>query len=187
MPVFCSIDGCNRKHNSHGYCSMHFGRLLRNGDPNLYVRRRTGEMVNNKTEYYTYNHMHRRCECENDPDFKSYGCRGIVVCKRWCGPDGFHMFLKDMVKKPSKKHSLDRINVDGGYCPENCRWAEPWIQSSNTRTRSLETRGVYFDKTRKRFIANININRIRKTKSFKTFDDAMKQRLEWEKELGLSI
>ena len=94
------------------------------------------------------------------------------------------MFLEDMGKKPSKRHSLDRINVDGDYCPENCRWAEPWVQSSNTRTRSLETRGVYFDKTKGKFVANINISGIRKTK---TFDGAMKQRLEWEKELGLSI
>ena len=166
---------------------MHLGRLLRNGDPNLYVRRRTGEMTNNKTEYYTYKHMHRRCECDNDPDFRNYGGRGIIVCDRWCGPNGFHMFLEDMGKKPSKIHSLDRINVDGNYCPENCRWAEPWIQSSNTRTRSLETRGVYLDKTRKKFVANININGIRKTKRFNTFDDAMKQRIEWEKELDLSI
>lgn len=144
-------------------------------------------MTNNKTEYYTYNHMHRRCECENDPDFKSYGGRGIVVCNRWCGADGFHMFLKDMGKKPSKRHSLDRINVDGDYCPENCRWAEPWVQSSNTRKRSLETRGVHFDKKKKVYVADITLCGERRTKSFKTFNEAFAKRLEWEKELGFTL
>lgn len=187
MPVFCSVEGCTRKHNSHGYCSMHGRRMKLYGDVNFYVRKRNGEMSNNKHEYWTYKHMHTRCENKKCKDYSEYGGRGIKVCTRWSGTDGFHNFLFDMGTKPSKSSSLDRIDVNGDYCPENCRWAEPWVQSSNTRTRSLETRGVYFDKTGKKFVANINISGIRKTKRFNTFDDAMDQRLKWEKELGLSI
>lgn len=185
MLKICSVEGCTRKHNSHGYCSMHGNRLKRYGDINGGIRRRSGDMSSHVKEYYAYQHLKSRCQTKTCKDYKDYGGRGIKVCDRWLGADGFHHFLEDMGPKPSPKHSVDRIDVDGDYCPENCRWATPWTQANNQRARKMSERGVYKDKTSGRYVANIKVGNVRKTKVFRSFDDAMAQRLQWEKDLGI--
>ena len=63
--------------------------------------------------------------------YKNYGGRGIRVCKKW---RSFDAFLKDMGRRPSRSHSLDRENNDGHYTPKNCRWATRKQQNQNRRT-----------------------------------------------------
>lgn len=89
---------------------------------------RNGEV---RPEWQAWNHMCQRCTNPRDKHYKDYGGRGITVCERWAS---FDEFIKDMGDRPSPKHSLDRINGDKGYAPENCRWATAITQASNRRS-----------------------------------------------------
>lgn len=94
-------------------------------------------------EYRTWMSIHRRCKNQNTRDWPLYGGRGICVCERWSGGDGFANFLADMGERPSDGHSIDRVDADGPYAPENCRWASAAEQAKNKRTsRRVEIGGA---------------------------------------------
>lgn len=82
----------------------------------------------NTALYKTWQTMKKRC---GNVGYKYYHDRGITVCERWA--NSFEAFLADMGPKPSKKHSIDRIDVDGNYEPNNCRWATAKEQQANRR------------------------------------------------------
>jgi hypothetical protein len=81
-------------------------------------------------EYKSWKSVVQRCENPSDPRFASYGGRGVRMCARW--RKSFDMFLKDMGQRPDGC-SLDRLDVDRGYGPNNCRWATRIEQANNTR------------------------------------------------------
>jgi len=75
--------------------------------------------------------MRQRCADTNCGDYADYGGRGITVCDRW--RESFAAFLADMGPRPSKRHSIDRVDGTKGYEPGNCRWALPTTQARNRR------------------------------------------------------
>ncbi|TQI66244.1 hypothetical protein LY85_0905 [Clostridium sp. KNHs216] len=91
-------------------------------------------------EYRTYYNMIKRCEYKNDVSYAEYGGRGIRVCPRW--RSSFLNFLADMGKRPTDRHSIDRIDVNGNYEPSNCRWAVVETQEHNKRVRKDSPVGV---------------------------------------------
>lgn len=89
-------------------------------------------------EYTAWCQMKARCGNDALPGFEHWGGRGITICERWLIGEGgiaaFTCFLADMGRRPSNKHSIDRINVNGNYEPGNCRWTTVAVQAVNKTT-----------------------------------------------------
>lgn len=86
-----------------------------------------------------YDGMKNRCLNPRQPSYPAYGGRGIRICDRWLGPNGFENFWVDMGDRPGKEFSLDRIDTNGNYEPSNCRWATRETQTANRRPFTLIT------------------------------------------------
>jgi len=106
------------------------GCLLK--EVNSKIHRTHGE--SKSREFKTWVLMRQRCSNPNSFGFSDYGGRNIKVCKRWLK---FDNFLADMGRRPSPKHSIDRVDVNGDYEPSNCRWATKKEQGNNTRVNVL--------------------------------------------------
>jgi len=90
-------------------------------------------------EYKCWQGIRQRCENPSDKSYPYYGGRGIAVCDRW---QTFELFLEDVGLRPSAKHSIERLDVDSDYCPENCIWADIETQNRNkTNSTWIEHKG----------------------------------------------
>lgn len=88
-------------------------------------------------EYSVWAKMRRRCYDPKERGYADYGGRGIVVCRRW--RMDVAAFVADMGPRPTKQHTIDRIDTNGNYEPGNCRWATRAEQNRNKRSTRLVT------------------------------------------------
>ena len=95
---------------------------------------KTHGMTRTRT-YRIYHAMMQRCYDKTQRAYPQYGGSGIEMCERWRG--SFENFLEDMGECPSPRHSIDRIDNDKGYSPDNCRWATTSQQARNKRNTVL--------------------------------------------------
>lgn len=106
--------------------------------------------------------MKDRCVNTKSDKFKWYGKRGIRVCEEW--KNSFQNFYEWAIKNGYQEHlTIDRIDVNGNYCPENCRWADVYKQANNKRTnRILQMKWEKHTLKEWSIIKNINYSTIRK-------------------------
>ena len=108
--------------------------------------------------YPVWHAMKQRCTNPNHNRYKNYGGRGITVCEEWLDVKNF---IEDMYPSYMEGLSLDRIDNDKGYSPDNCRWTTGEIQNTNQRVKSTNTSGfagVSFGPLKNRWVANIGVN-----------------------------
>jgi hypothetical protein len=94
-------------------------------------------------EYHVWCGMRQRCLSKTNKKYKSYGGRGIKICDRWLK---FENFVYDMGRRPGKRYILDRTDVDGDYCPDNCKWVSS-AESANNRRCSKKYSDKYISGT----------------------------------------
>ena len=127
-----------------------------------------------------YNAIHNRCYNEKVENYKNYGGRGIKMSDEFLGHTGFNNFCDCMGERPSKNHSVDRIDNGKNYERGNLKWSTIHQQHANKRNNN-ENVGVFFNKKRDKWVASLVVNKkMVFRKGFSNYADAVKARKEQE-------
>lgn len=198
----CSVEGCMDivgKHGGHNMCAKHLRKEWgkRVGYKHIYTKVTSGKRGATKyPEYSSFISMRDRCRNPKNSAYRNYGAKGVKVCDRWCNEstDSFWNFIEDMGRRP-KGYSLDRIDPNGDYCPENCRWVDRHTQNTNYRNIQSDTGEHNIYKARNHGVIKENVWTVtlkhdgaRVYKRFNDFNEAIRWRDQkikeiWGKEL----
>lgn len=108
--------------------------------------------------YKAWAKIKERCYNPNDASYKDYGAVGVTMWEGW--KDNFVKFYEDLGESPTKNHSVDRIDANKGYYPDNCRWANQFVQARNRRKKRVTSsnyKGVSFDEQHGKYRAAFRI------------------------------
>jgi hypothetical protein len=129
--------------------------------------------------YYTWRNMIARCNSPQNKNYKLYGARGITVCNEWSDIATFVAWA-EATHPNIEGYTLDRIDNDKGYSPENCRWADATTQCVNQRIKKNNTSGyvgVAWNPNNKNWRAFIDLHKVRvNIGSFKQKEEAVQSR-----------
>ena len=151
----CSYIDCTNKIVARKYCTLHYQRWKKHGDPS--ITQAYKHKMSYSREYSAWRDMKYRCYNPNVKSYKYYGARGITVCDRWL--ESFNNFIDDVGAKPSNKHSLDRIDNNGNYEPNNVKWSTQSEQRQNSRSFGKSGyKGVCFNKRSKSWQVTLWVN-----------------------------
>lgn len=194
----------NGRHRTYLKCECDCGEIVTTRKDNVingntkscgcYAREKSA--LTNKTHgmsetrfYKTWRNMKSRCQGKYATGYENYGGRGITVCDRWNKFENFYddmyeSYLKHVEKYGEDNTSIDRINNNGNYEPNNCRWTNQTKQTINRRERSDNTSGhtgVSWNKLRNKWMAFINLGGKQKHIGYFTDKkDAIKARQAYE-------
>ena len=127
----CNVPDCQNEVRSRGVCSSHYAKWNRYRKIDPYVDESAHDGSSEHDLYGLWAQMKNRCSNPNNSRYPWYGAKGVTVCKRW--REDFWAFVSDVGKRPSDKHTLDRIDTFGDYEPGNVRWATYIEQRRNQR------------------------------------------------------
>lgn len=176
----CSVNGCSKPVKARGLCAMHYARKINTGTTKANFKLRDGNAQKYYREHTSWACAKARCYYKGHQAFGLYGGRGIKMCDRWLGPYGFEKFLEDMGPRPDGC-TLDRIDPDGDYCPENCRWADVYTQAANKVGHSnTGIVGVFYVKNQRKWRAHIRKKGVAIQKNFSSKEEAIKYRKQLE-------
>lgn len=182
VPKHCEVRGCNKPYMAKGMCEMHYSRKRKYGDHNK-VLKVVGQNRTKHPLYKLYHGMKDRCYNPNNTFYRYYGGRGIGMDKRWLGNNGFTNFCKDIGERP-EGYTIDRIDNNKGYSPDNCMWKS---RSDNQLNRGLQSnntsgeKGIHKYKANGKWTAYIDINGKRKHLGyFNSEQDAIEARRRME-------